>query len=55
MDTEYLNQEYDKMLLIYNDNEKLLKNNVELENEVNKIEKEIVTVQEKIVKMEATK
>ena len=54
-DTEYLKQEYDKLLVIYKANETLSKSNIELDNEIEKLEKEILNVQEKIVKMEATK
>ncbi len=55
LDVDYLNQEYDKLLLVYNDNEEFEKSNMELKNEIDKLEKDIRNLEEKIVKMENTK
>ena len=54
-DISYMNKEYEKLTEIYNDNDKLLADNTLLNNNVDKIQKEILSLEEKIVKLENSK
>ena len=54
-DVSYMNDEYDKLLDVCNNNDELKNNNMVLESDISKLENDIIKLQEKISKMEKVK